>query len=149
MEREFFVAKDQPYQIYSCSAREGNKVYWQLEVEYQEGLDPIIPRKWTAIDYVNNGASFSRRSFHVQEMAVNPTLAAELFEKSLEPGMVGFHVENNAPFEVQDDGSLGSLGSRSGLLFFRRLWTWFAIGLLILIGLVFGRRYLVKRQRAR
>ena len=114
--REFWVGRTPPYPIYHCRARSGDRVYWQLEVTYREQGAELLPAQWTYTGYTYHpGQTYCRQTFSVQELDLNSPLAAELFEKKLEPGMVAFFPQkNNQKVKVGKAGELAALGSSSG-----------------------------------
>jgi hypothetical protein len=150
--RELWVGTQKPHPIYFSRARDGDKVYWQMEVDYRPEPDLLLlPRSWTVTWYFfGDPKLFYMQTFHIKNILINPPLPAERFEKALEPGMVVHDVAKNASLEVREDGSLGPLQhphpERKGL---RRIWTWLAIlvSTLLVVGLAL--RYLKKSQQQR
>ena len=109
--REFWVGRDEPYPIHFCRARGGERINWQIDVEHRrDARQRLVPTRWTYTGYYlldPTNRLFYSRTFRVRQFQINPTLPAELFQKSLEPGMVVRDVEKNKNLQVMDDGSLG------------------------------------------
>jgi hypothetical protein len=104
--REFWVGSEAARPIYYCCAREGKRVYWQLDVEYRDQDHSLVPAKWEYTQYNHPGELFFQNTYSVQRLEINPRLPADLFEKRLEPGQVAFVVEKNRAFEVDPQGRL-------------------------------------------
>ncbi|HVS37547.1 MAG TPA: hypothetical protein VMS17_18435, partial [Gemmataceae bacterium] len=104
--REFWIGTKEPYPIYYCRARNGDKAYWQLEVQYDDQRRLSLPTKWTFTEYSRVGTSFMSRVYTVRDMEINKQLTAELFQKKLEPGQTVLDVENHKKLEVDSSGAL-------------------------------------------
>ncbi len=109
--REFWVGIEKDYPIHSCRARNGNNIYWQLEVDYINQDAHLIPNVWSYTGYVRRSKLFYKLTYKIQHININLSIPTETFEKKLEPGMVGFLVEKNTPIEVDRKGGLIPLGA--------------------------------------
>jgi hypothetical protein len=104
--REFWVGLEPPYPIYCCRARDGDRAFWQLDVEYAADSSNSIPSRWSCTEYSSPGTLYFVRTFAVNKIDINAPLRPDVFEKALEPGMVAFSVERNRALGVAPDGKL-------------------------------------------
>jgi hypothetical protein len=103
--RELWVGTTKPYPIYYCCARDGDRVYWEIEVQYGGKDGRLLPTEWTATGY-HQGKVTQTRAYTVQRLQLNVPLPAATFEKRLEPGMIAYDVEKDQTFRVDRAGNL-------------------------------------------
>ena len=139
--REFWVGVEKEHPIYFCRARDGDEVNWQIEVDYRNQGAHLIPAAWIYTEYVPLSRSFAKETYTTQHININAALGADLFEKKLEPGMVGYLVEKDMPVKVDRDGGFIPLEAGKARSYSLILWGTVAFALTIGVYYVWRRVY--------
>lgn len=140
--REFWVGPEAPYLIHRSRTRDGDIVFWEIDVEYRSQADRVLPIRWTCTDFNYFGNLFVTTTYSVERLEVNTALSADMFEKKLVPGNIVFHTIKNDAFNVDNAGNLIPLRPASSW----PSWFWFALAPLTLIAIVLVARRFFKSR---
>jgi hypothetical protein len=143
--REFWVGSQTPYLIFHARARDGDLVFWQIDVEYRKQDSEYVPRSWTYTEYNHPGQLFQRHTFVVDTFEFNQPLQRGIFEQPMQPGMIVRDAEQDKYLEVDAFGNLVPLGQAGPV----PVWAFLSLGGFALLSLIVACYYLTRRRLRR
>lgn len=132
--RELYVDTQPPHLIYSERARQNNHVFWTIEAKYHLVDGQQVLKEWKhtefcpTVDKIGNVVTY-----HVDRFAVNEPIPDSVFDLSLKPGSVVFHVGKNDVFAVNTQGELVPYRGASSRVQIARRWLWAGLGLVTVL----------------
>ena len=130
---EYWVSAEPGFPIHFCRAKDGQIVYWQIDVDYRIEAGEAALSAWTftQFDYFTQTV-YLASTYRVLELQFNRELSADLFDHNPKPGSVVFSVPDNSYKRVLQDGSLAPYVQRTP-----SRWKWPTIvGAAVVIGLL-------------
>jgi hypothetical protein len=104
--RQFWVSLEKTCPILMCRAQDGDHVYWQVEIDYKQYRQSLVPANWKSTGFDSKGKITKSRQYWLEEIRINEVFPSRFFDKELENGQIVFDVVENRSFEVSGKGSL-------------------------------------------